>query len=495
MARPSGAGRVVRDGQHDAQKLRLASAVPSILLMAAAMVMWPTMALAQRGGGGHGAPMTGAGLSSSGRPDGVDEKDELKDFHHAMEVQATSDQAAAFRKIVKNTEAASVKLMGLAKQLGLTNDLASLEKELGVEDLADRAKESAGEKHIENVNAGTKSVETESVGKEQDAMRRAAELKASLEKVRTETKNFMEALSARQKAWLKEITGKVAKAETELAGQEKALDASVGESGRVESLAKALGNFRSEQDRLAQEMGIALSDAGEPAFRIPVLKTSAEVGGQKIMVSAATTISRVSAGNGENVYKIEVVEDLGDLQSNLTDALRTHINATPRCGERVELREATMDVAAPASVVEAQVYVERWACTTMSTNLLAQGSGRIEVKVTPVVGANGEIGMKTELGRVEGDKFVTGLVTSDTLGDMLREKIAATLTTVMESAGFKATLPPAGVAAAKAQTARFGSTAGGNLGLIVDGEMKMGDEQAVALGSQLKERMAARAAQ
>ncbi|MGA9530209.1 MAG: hypothetical protein WBS24_18995 [Terriglobales bacterium] len=414
------------------------------LLIAAALLLWPLPAFAQHGGGGHGAPGTGSGLSSSGRPDGVEDKDELKDFHRAMEVQATSDQAAAFRKILKSTEAAHAQL-------------------------AERAKE-GGEKR-----------------------QAVADVMASLETVRTETNNFLEALSARQKSGLKEITGKVEKSEAELAGQEKTLGRGEGpaEAGRMENLAKALENFRSEQERLALEMGIVLSDAGEAPFTVPALKTSAEIGRQKIAVSASTTITRVGGGNGENVYKVEVAEDLADLQSNFTDVLRVQVNATPRCGERVELRDATVDVAAPESVAEAQIYVERWACIGLSTNLLAQGSGRVEVKVTPVVDANGEIEMKTELGRVEGDKFVTALVRSGALGDTLREKIAGSLAKAMESAGLRATLPPAGTAAAKAQSARFESTAAGNLGLIVNGEMKMGDEQAAALGKQLQERMTA----
>jgi hypothetical protein len=464
--------------------LKVATPLATILLIAMALVMSPTMAVGQHGGGGHGAPTGGGGLSSVGRPDGVDEKDELKDFHHAMDVQATSDQAAAFRKIAKNTEAASAKLVEFAKQIGL-KDVTGLEKE------------SAGQTPIANVNAAKSGTGLDgSDGKDGSRGRvDAAEVKVAVERVRTETKNFMDALSARQKSGLKEITGKVAKAEAELAGQEKTLEASTGEAGRVESLAKALMNFRSEQDQLAQEMGIVLSDAGEPAFRIPQLKTSAEVGGQKVAVTATTTITRVSGENGENVYKIEVMEDLGDLQSNFNDVLRAQVNAMPRCGERVEVRETTMDVAAPVSVVDAQIYVERWVCTRMSTDLVAQGNARVEVKVTPVVDANGAIGMKTELGRVAGDKFVTGLVTSDTLGDTLREKIAAAMVTAMKSADFGSTLPPAGAAAAKAQSARFASVTGGNLGVIVDGEMKIVDEQAATLAKQLKERVAAKVAQ
>jgi hypothetical protein len=57
----------------------------------------PLLATAQRHGGGGS---TGGGLSGISRPDGVSEKDSLKDFHDAMAVQATSQQVAAFQGLL-----------------------------------------------------------------------------------------------------------------------------------------------------------------------------------------------------------------------------------------------------------------------------------------------------------------------------------------------------------------------------------------------------------
>jgi hypothetical protein len=159
------------------------------------------------------------------------------------------------------------------------------------------------------------------------------------------------------------------------------------------------------------------------------------------------------------------------------------------------LRNATLALAAPASIVVAQLYVERWICSRgpETARELAQGSGSAEVRMTPAVGANGELTMKTELGRIEGDKFVAELLRSGALGESLRQKIAASMVKVIESANFKTMLPPA-AGPAKIESARFEGTAGDNLGLALDGEMRMSDEQAAVLGNQLKERVAAQAA-
>ncbi len=426
----------------------------SLFLLGTALLLAPTLAVAQHGGG---APAGGSGLSSVGRPSGVGEKDPLKDFHHAMEVQATSDQAAAFRTILKNTEAANAQLASL------------------------------GQEKDASLWAG-----------------RAAEVKAAIEKARIATHNFVNGLSARQKSGLKETTGRIAKAETDLAGQENVLEASAGEahdsamSGRTESLAKGLENFRNQQGRLAEEMGIVLSDGAEVVFRIPAFKTSAQVGGQRIAVSSSSVISRVGAENGANIYKIELTQDLSDLQPNITEVLRAQVESFPTCGERVELRNATLALAAPASVVVAQLYVEHWICTRglggKTARELAQGTGSVEIRVTPAVEANGELNMKTEVSRVEGDKFVGDLLKSGTLGEALQEKIASSMVKVIESANFKTMLPPAGAASAETKSARFESTAGGSLGAGLDGVMRMSDDQAALLGNQLKERVAAQAA-
>jgi hypothetical protein len=426
-------------------------------VLAIALLLVPTMAFAQHGGGGHGAPLGGGGLSSTGQPSGVGEKDELKDFHHAMEVQATSDQASAFRTILKNTESANAQL-------------ASLEQE---------------QEKDPSLWAG-----------------RAANVKAAIDKARISTRSFVDGLSARQKAGLKEITGRIAKAETDLAGQEKVLEASAGEghdsamSGRTESLAKALETFRNQQGRLAEEMGIVLSDGGEVVFRIPAFKTSAQAGGQRIAVSSSSVISRVEAENEANVYKIELTQDLSDLQPNITEVLRAQVESLPTCGERVELRDATLALAAPASVVVAQLYVEHWICARgpKTARELAQGTGSVEIRVTPAVEPNGELNMKTEVSRVEGDKFVRDLLKSGTLGEALQQKIASSMVKVIESANFKAMLPPTGAASAETKSARFESTTGGSLGVALEGEMRMSDEQAALLGNQLKERVAAQAA-
>ncbi len=85
------------------------------LILSTILLVGPTRAAGQHHGG-HGM---GAGVpGGAGRPDGVDEKDNLKDFHQALAVQATSEQISEFQDVVKTASAAKEKLVAFAQGAG-----------------------------------------------------------------------------------------------------------------------------------------------------------------------------------------------------------------------------------------------------------------------------------------------------------------------------------------------------------------------------------------
>ena len=143
------------------------------LLVGAGLLLSGVDSLAQRGGGGGiggGAPVAGIG-----RPGGVDEKDDLRGFHRAMAVQATSEQIAEFRALMKKTDAASREFDELVKN-----------------------SDSYVSAHITAV-------------------------RMAIETARTDTGKFVSGFSEVQKTGLKEITAKLMKAESELGEQAKML--------------------------------------------------------------------------------------------------------------------------------------------------------------------------------------------------------------------------------------------------------------------------------
>ena len=102
---------------HPRTHSRAAVSVLAIALLALSHPMF-----AQRGGGGLGGPGASPAGSPAGgvvgnRPDGVNQSDGLKAYHHAIAVQATTDQRSAFAKIALYTESAGNQLQDFRKSL------------------------------------------------------------------------------------------------------------------------------------------------------------------------------------------------------------------------------------------------------------------------------------------------------------------------------------------------------------------------------------------
>ena len=193
--------------------------------------------------------------------------------------------------------------------------------------------------------------------------------------------------------------------------------------------------------------------------------------------------------------KIEATTDLSDVQLNMTAILGALINKGDRCGERIEVKDAMLTPSVPSSAVIVQLHYQRWVCHRMgrdeSSNEVAEGNATVELKVSPVVGPQGELQIVAEIKRVEADRFLADLVRSGALGVALRDGIARSMGAAIMD--LKSALPPAGKDSAKAQRARFESTREGELSAIVSGEMRISEEQTKLLGSQIKELLASRA--
>src|SRR5579859_887564 len=187
---------------------RVFHATTPTLILGAALIC-PAVGSAQRqeGGSSTGGGMNGS-VSGSNRPTGFDEKDSLKDFHLAMAVQASGPQITKFEALVKDTEAAEGALQPLLQQ--------------------------------------TTAVE--------EVTKRSAVLGQSLEKVRSDNKEFIEGFSAAQKSGLKELLKRLVKADSDVAQEQSRFDQAVqiAKTGpevmaRAQSLDKALADFSNQQ--------------------------------------------------------------------------------------------------------------------------------------------------------------------------------------------------------------------------------------------------------
>jgi len=438
------------------RKWDLISGIKTVLLGAALLACSGIM-LAQHGGAaGRGGESSGGLSAPSGIATGVSEKDELKDYREVLAVQAISQQVVQYAAMVKISEAASAELRIFAEQLGKENSGSGL--------------------------AG-----------------RGTALDQALEKARAENKKFVDGLSERQKSGLKEVVKRLAKADSDLEQQAKALDQVYADpkavaqqiAGATENLDRALTNFRSQQADLGQEMSIGAANSGQDfAFHLAPVKSSINFKNQPVVITTSRVISEGVAEGGQSTFKLELAADLSDLQDNITAVLGAQLNKAETCGERIGIRNAALSPRDPATLVVVQLHYERWACFGRDTvNEMAEGNGTIEMKLTPAVGEDGTLRLVPEVGRIDAEGLIGELLRSGSLGDAVRDAVAqSVLSAVRQGGDFKVNLPAAAQGYATLHHAQFEGTGAGRVIAVLDGEIRVSSEKATALTSELRGR-------
>lgn len=434
---------------------RISSTAARLLLGSAFLLYSGTMTAQRHGGFGGGAP------GANNRPTGVNEKDSLKDFHHALAVQATSPQIAEFQALIKETEATKARLQTFMQQ---------------------QRKAGGGSEPAVTV----------------------AELDESLQHSRADSRKFVEGFSAAQKSGLKELLKKLGKAESDLEAEQKKLDESLQAENkpnaeidsRGDSLTKSLADLSSQQLALGREMGVVLAQGSDLTFKLADVRSPVSIGNQTIAVAVSGELSQVASQGTQRTFKLQMVADLSDLQQKITELLRAQLDGGRTCGERLAVRQASIASSTPASVLVLQLHYERWSCVRQAgeatSQELAEGDGSVEMKFTPVVEKAGSLKLETKFSRINATGMMGESLRSGDLGDELRDKLSqAILSAVQAGANFQKCLPPAVRDLAVAQSARFQDAGVGQLGVVVDGQLEASDEQVNEMASQLNQAMLA----
>jgi hypothetical protein len=236
--------------------------------------------------------------------------------------------------------------------------------------------------------------------------------------------------------------------------------------------------------------------AQELTLRIPAVSTSWNIDNQTITITASGVISGASRGRDQEAFKLKLDADLSDLQRNITGLLRSQLDRSEPCGERIAIEHATLAPLDPASLLTVQLHYERWACAKafgkQIVKKLAGGNGAIQVKLTPAVESN-TVRLAPEIGNIEADGSLGELLRSGSFGAMLREKIGAALVSaIQKGADFSATLPPAVRNVATIQAAQFKDAGAGRLALALNGEVRISADEIRLLISQLQEHASTR---
>ena len=423
------------------------------LLLGLLLLSLPTVLSAQRhGGGGTGG---GFGLGGIGRPDGVDERDSLKDFHQVVALQASSQQVADFQLLMQNVDAAKTASQSLLQPSG---------KELTPDQFSP--------------------------------------LDHALDVLRNGNKKFQDGFSAAQKAGLKEIQKRLGKADSDLEQEQKRLSLSLEAkatapeiTAHADNLDKALTEFSNSLLAVGREMSITLASGKDLTFTLPQVKTPVRFAGRTADVTVSGVLSQTAASQneagGQRTFKINLLGDLSDVQLNITEILRAQIESPGRCGERLAVQQAILKPSTPASLLMLHLHFERWSCGSVSTEL-AEGNGSVEIKLTPLIDSSDNLKVDATFGRIDASGMMGDSLRSGSLGDDLRDKVADVILSAARTASdFRISLPPAVRNSATIQSVKFQDFGVGGFAVLLGGQLQISNEQADLLASQLNQALAA----
>jgi hypothetical protein len=240
---------------------------------------------------------------------------------------------------------------------------------------------------------------------------------------------------------------------------------------------------------------VTCADSKNLSFKIPPVKIPLTVKDQTVTILAWAQISMVSSSKEMQIFNLQLDADLGELQENLTGLLSAQLDKDDHCGERIQIQQATLEPAYPASIATVQLHFERWACIKafgkQQAKKLVAGNALIPLKLTPGVEQdNTELKLVPEVGAIQADGSLGELLRSGTVGEMIQEKIRSSiLSALQKGTSLGATLPPAVQGSVRIENAAFKDAGSGRLQLELDGQVRITKEQVEKLTEQVKERM------
>ena len=239
--------------------------------------------------------------------------------------------------------------------------------------------------------------------------------------------------------------------------------------------------------------------AQHAAFRIPPVQIPLDVKGQPITLTTSAVLTVSNRDRKLWILQLQLTSDLSDLQRNLTPLLSSQMDKDDRCGERIAIKSATLTPADPASVATIQLHFERWQCAKVLGRQISKrligGNAQVPVRLAPSVDDGASLRLTPEVGRIQADGSLGEALRSDVLRNTIQEKVQKAILNALEkSTNVGATLPPAVQGYVTIQNAAFRDAGDGRLLVVLNGEVRITQQQAQELADQVKQRVAARRA-
>ncbi len=223
-------------------------------------------------------------------------------------------------------------------------------------------------------------------------------------------------------------------------------------------------------------LSTSLAPAEDFKLTIPPVKTSVSFDNQPIAILASGVITG-KPNTLENVFRLRLTADMADLQQHIAEVLKTQLDTSERCGDRLSVTRATLVPAAPGSTLTAYMHYERWLCAKVlgkeMVRKLIGGDGVIPVTLTPSLEGN-EVKLTPEVGTIEAKGAFGEVLKSGAVRDRLRDKIHDSILAAMrEGTNLKSALPPGLQRVTTIQSVRFGDSGSGGLVLELAAEIRL----------------------
>ena len=198
-------------------------------------------------------------------------------------------------------------------------------------------------------------------------------------------------------------------------------------AAHAEGLDKALTDFYNQELSLGREMSIVLANGQDLAFTLPQVKNPVSIEGHAIAVTVSGALSQIAAQGDQRTFKLELLADLSDLQQEMTELLRSRLDTSDTCGQRIAIQQASLAPSTPASLLVVKLHFERWTCMRsfgqQTANELAEGDGSVEIKLTPTLEKNA-LKIAATFGRIVATGMLAESIRSGSLGEDLRDRAA-----------------------------------------------------------------------
>jgi len=243
-------------------------------------------------------------------------------------------------------------------------------------------------------------------------------------------------------------------------------------------------------------MSIILATGQDLTFHLPGERSAARIATKEIDVGLSGELTQISVEDGRRNFRLALNANLSDVQAKITELLRAQLDRSGGCGERIAIRQATLNPAPPAGLLTVSLHFERWTCAQMfgqtSASELAESDGEVDIKLIPSVEKSNDLKLSAEFSRIDASGMLAETLRSGDVGEDLRATAAqSVLAAIRAGTDFHKTLPAVLQDFASVQTFKFEDGGAGKLSAVLEGQLQMSNEQTNQLAGQLNQALSA----